>query len=232
MSAQAAQRVTLRSGSDVLCDHVRTVNGQVRLFLAPTEDNYLEVGPGDIVRTVMVPDLPAPSAPAQDATSVSRPKTTAPAPATADLPTLLARAATVHHLDVDLLASVVRAESNGNPWAVSRAGAEGLMQLMPGTAATLGVQDSFVPAQNVAGGTAYLDWLLSRYHDDLVLALAAYNAGPEAVDRYHGVPPYAETRRYVARVVHDFNQRKRQVLRQQAGGQTAAAEVPSRAANE
>jgi soluble lytic murein transglycosylase-like protein len=230
MSAQAAQRVTLRSGSDVLCDHVRIVNGQVRLFLAPTEDNYLEVGPGDIVRTVMVPDLPAP-APAQATTSVIAAKTTAPAPAPGDLPILLARAAAEHHLDVDLLASVVRAESDGNPWAVSRAGAQGLMQLMPGTATALGVQDSFVPAQNVAGGTAYLDWLLARYHDDIVLALAAYNAGPEAVDRYHGVPPYAETRRYVARVVHDFNQRKRQVLRQQAGDQTAAAEVPSRAAN-
>jgi len=71
----------------------------------------------------------------------------------------------------------------------------------------LGVADSFAPEQNVRGGTAYLDWLLTRYHDNLVLALAAYNAGPEAVDRYHGIPPYHETRAYVARVIHEFNRR-------------------------
>jgi soluble lytic murein transglycosylase-like protein len=71
----------------------------------------------------------------------------------------------------------------------------------------LGVADSFAPDQNVRGGTAYLDWLLTRYHDNIVLALAAYNAGPEAVDRYHGIPPYHETRVYVARVVHEFNRR-------------------------
>ena len=81
------------------------------------------------------------------------------------------------------------------------------MQLMPGTAQQLGVADSFAPDQNVRGGAAYLDRLLTRYRDNLVLALAAYNAGPEAVDRYHGIPPYHETRVYVARVVHEFNRR-------------------------
>ena len=99
---------------------------------------------------------------------------------------MLARAGTEHNLDVDLLASVVKAESDGNARAVSHAGAQGLMQLMPGTAADLGVQDSFQPDQNVRGGSAYLDYLLTRYHDNLALALAAYNAGPEAVDKYHG----------------------------------------------
>jgi soluble lytic murein transglycosylase-like protein len=88
---------------------------------------------------------------------------------------------------------------------VSRAGAQGLMQLMPSTAADLGVNDSFAPGENVRGGSAYLDWLLSRYHDNLALALAAYNAGPAAVDKYHGIPPYRETRVYVARVIHEFN---------------------------
>ena len=120
---------------------------------------------------------------------------------------MLARAGTEHNLDVDLLASVVKAESDGNARAVSHAGAQGLMQLMPGTAAGLGVQDSFQPEQNVRGGSTYLDALLTRYHDNLALALAAYNAGPEAVDKYHGIPPYSETRAYVARVIHEFNRR-------------------------
>ncbi len=106
--------------------------------------------------------------------------------------------------------ALVRAESGGQVRAVSRTGARGLMQLMPGTATQLGVQDSFKADQNIAGGTAYLDGLLVRYHDNIALALAAYNAGPGAVDRYHGVPPFAETRAYVAR--RDFNRRKQTAL--------------------
>jgi soluble lytic murein transglycosylase-like protein len=82
------------------------------------------------------------------------------------------------------------------------------MQLMPATASSLGVANSFAPEQNIGGGTAYLDALLTRYHDDIALALAAYNAGPAAVDRYHGIPPYAETRAYVARVIREFNRLK------------------------
>jgi soluble lytic murein transglycosylase-like protein len=82
------------------------------------------------------------------------------------------------------------------------------MQLMPGTASQLGVDDSFRAEQNLAGGTEYLDALLMHYHDNLALALAAYNAGPGAVAKYGGIPPYSETRRYVARVIRDFNRRK------------------------
>ena len=121
---------------------------------------------------------------------------------------MLAHAETEHNIDADLLASVVRAESGGQVRAVSRAGAQGLMQLMPGTASELGVGDAFRPEENIAGGTAYLDQLLKRYNDNIALALAAYNAGPAAVDRYHGVPPYRETRAYVARVIREFNRRK------------------------
>ena len=121
---------------------------------------------------------------------------------------MLTRAGAVHNIYADLLASVMKAESNGNARAVSRAGAEGLMQLMPATASQLGVHNSFAPEQNISGGTAYLDALLTRYHDDIKLAVAAYNAGPAAVDRYHGIPPYAETRAYVARVIREFNRRK------------------------
>jgi soluble lytic murein transglycosylase-like protein len=125
---------------------------------------------------------------------------------------------------VDLLASLVKAESGGNAHAVSRTGARGLMQLMPGTAAELGVLDSFEPRQNVSGGTTYLDALLVYYHDNLALALAAYNAGPAAVDKYHGIPPYRETRAYVARVIHEFNRRvhARQVQARQSVASFAA----------
>jgi soluble lytic murein transglycosylase-like protein len=79
---------------------------------------------------------------------------------------------------------------------------------MPATAVTLGVQNTFVPEQNIGGGSAYLDQLLKRYKDNIALALAAYNAGPLAVDRYHGIPPYRETRAYVARVIREFNRLK------------------------
>jgi len=123
-------------------------------------------------------------------------------------------------VDEDLLASVVKAESGGNVHAVSRTGARGLMQLMPGTANELGVADSFQPEQNVRGGTTYLDALLTRYHDNMALALAAYNAGPLAVDRYHGIPPYHETQAYVARVIHEFNRR---VLAREAQAKRAMA---------
>jgi soluble lytic murein transglycosylase-like protein len=93
------------------------------------------------------------------------------------------------------------------------------MQLMPTTAVGLGVDDSFRPGDNVRGGSTYLDALLTRYHDNLALALAAYNAGPAAVDRYHGIPPYHETRVYVARVIHEFNRRALARQRAQAGAQ-------------
>jgi soluble lytic murein transglycosylase-like protein len=125
---------------------------------------------------------------------------------------MLAHAGEAHNIDEDLLASVVRAESGGQIHAVSRTGARGLMQLMPATATAMGVDDSFKPEQNIAGGTAYLDALLTRYNDNVALALAAYNAGPGAVDKYHGVPPYRETREYVARVIREFNRRKQAAL--------------------
>jgi soluble lytic murein transglycosylase-like protein len=145
-----------------------------------------------------------------------------------DVHELITRAGLNHNLDVDLLASVVRAESGGNIHAVSRTGAQGLMQLMPGTAAQLGVTDSFRPDQNINGGTAYLDALLLRYHDRLALALAAYNAGPAAVDKYHGVPPYRETQVYVARVIREFNRRKQWEKQHPAGTAALSSMPPSR----
>jgi len=130
----------------------------------------------------------------------------------ANLSEMLASAGTQHNIDADLLASIVKAESNGQTRAVSRTGAQGLMQLMPGTARAMGVADSFEPQQNINGGTQYLDALLTHYHDNIALAVAAYNAGPAAVDRYHGIPPYRETQAYVARVIREFNRRKSQEI--------------------
>jgi soluble lytic murein transglycosylase-like protein len=135
---------------------------------------------------------------------------------------MLTTAGATYDLDADLLASVVRQESGGNSRAISRAGAEGLMQLMPKTASDLGVSNTFAPDQNIDGGTAYLDFLLKRYHDNLPLALAAYNAGPAAVDRWHGIPPYRETRAYVARVIHEYN--RRFALRHQAELRSSVAQ--------
>ena len=96
--------------------------------------------------------------------------------------------------------AIIHAESAYNPTALSRAGAQGLMQLMPPTAARFGVSDSYDAGQNIRGGVQYLAWLLKRFNGDLTLAAAGYNAGEGAVDRHGGVPPYSETQYYVRRV--------------------------------
>lgn len=117
-----------------------------------------------------------------------------------DLETLVRRAAEQHGVDPALIFAVIRQESAFDPYAVSRKGAVGLMQLMPETAKVLGVKDILDPAENVHGGVKYLRRLLERYEGDVRLALAAYNAGEGAVDRYGEIPPYRETRDYVERI--------------------------------
>jgi hypothetical protein len=211
--ASAAERITLANGFDLICNHHAMVDGRIRVFpRAADETDYMELNPEDVTGFEVVPDPPVEQkadggdVTKHSATPADRNKTDARLTAT-DMHQLLSKAGAEHNVDADLLASVVTAESGGYVRATSRAGARGLMQLMPGTAQQLGVTDSFAPDENVRGGTTYLDWLLTRYHDNIALALAAYNAGPLAVDRYHGIPPYHETRLYVARVMHEFNRR-------------------------
>jgi Rod binding domain-containing protein len=113
---------------------------------------------------------------------------------------ITADAAKEHGVDANLIRSVIAQESAGNPYAVSRAGAKGLMQLIDSTAQDMGVSRVFDPRANIMGGAKYLASLLQKYNGNRELALAAYNAGPSAVDKYNGIPPYPETQDYVARV--------------------------------
>ncbi|WP_017911908.1 lytic transglycosylase domain-containing protein, partial [Xanthomonas sp. SHU 166] len=112
----------------------------------------------------------------------------------------IAAAAREYGVDEAVVRAIIHAESAYNPTALSRAGAQGLMQLMPPTARRFGVSDSFDAAQNIRGGVQYLAWLLKRFNGNLSLAAAGYNAGEGAVDKHGGVPPYSETQRYVQRV--------------------------------
>ncbi len=208
-SLLAAEHVTLRNGFEIDCARREPIDGdKFRLYLLPTsagsEASYIDVATGSVLGVETFPD-PVIEIKAGKLEIRNSAELTA-----TEMHTMLAKAGSQHHIDADLLASIVKAESGGNVRAVSRTGAQGLMQLMPGTAGEMGVSDAFRPEQNIAGGTAYLDQLLVRYHDNAALALAAYNAGPGAVDKYHGVPPYRETRAYVARVIREFNRRKLQ----------------------
>ena len=129
---------------------------------------------------------------------------------------LIQAAAARYRVDADLITSVIAAESNFDPKAVSRRNARGLMQLLPQTAARLGVRNVFDPQENINAGTRYLSDLLQRYRNDLALALAAYNAGPDRVRQYGSVPPFAETRFYVRRVQNAYAKRKSSLLTQQS----------------
>ena len=121
-----------------------------------------------------------------------------------ELESVIARHSRTHRLHPALIRAVIKTESDFDPLAVSRAGAIGLMQLMPQTAVRLDVRDSYNPDDNIGGGTKYLRQLLDRFNGNLPLALAAYNAGEHAVERYQGLPPIAETRQYVKRVLQYY----------------------------
>jgi soluble lytic murein transglycosylase-like protein len=137
---------------------------------------------------------------------------------------IIDQAAVQHGVDPALVSAVIHAESAFRPNAISPKGAQGLMQLMPATAQELGVGDAFLPEQNIDGGVRYLAWLLNLHDGDVRLATAAYNAGPGAVRRHRGVPPFAETRTYIQRV-EILHQRYQEALRGANANPLAATAV-------
>ncbi len=196
-SAFSSEYAVMRNGFTLKHERREVVGDVTRLYLtASNPSSFIDVPSADIVsfekdEIVIVPEEPKPVP-----------------PPTLTIDQSIAQAGEKHHIDPDFINSVVRAESGFRPRAISPKGAQGLMQLMPKTAAGLGVKDSFDSTENVEAGTRYLRQLLEQFNYDAVKALAAYNAGPERVTQYHGVPPYRETRAYVARIVRDYNKKK------------------------
>ncbi len=210
----AAEVAVLRNGFSIRHERREVVGDVTRLYISADGSRFVDVPTAEIEHFEAAPDLPASGsrlpATSEKPTSRSSPfaRNTPNSPPTLNLSEVVTSASGRYRLDPDLVNSVIKAESGFNARAVSPKGAQGLMQLMPGTASQLGVPNAFDPQANVEGGTKYLRELLERYNFDLVKALAAYNAGPQRVEQFNGVPPYYETRAYVARVVRDFNKKK------------------------
>lgn len=212
MQLPAAEMANLRNGFSIRHEHHEALGETTRLYLGDGADGgYVDVSTAEIVgfETALPDKAPA----------------VAPTNGGQDLNKIIGDASARSQIDADFIASVIRAESGNNPNAVSRKGARGLMQLMPATASNLGVTNSFDANQNVDGGVRYLRELLLRYNGDAAKALAAYNAGPQRVQQYGGVPPYRETHAYVARVITDYNRKKLAEARRQS--QAAKADQTS-----
>jgi len=208
--AMAAELAILRNGFSIRHEHRLAIGTTTRLYLLADDSSFTDVPTAEITGYEKDLSLALPT-PAESHASIPSPaKSVKSGPAKPALPLnqVVDTASATYHLDPDLVNSVIRAESGFNSRAVSPKGARGLMQLMPGTANQMGVHDAFDPQSNVTGGSRYLRELLERYNFDLVKALAAYNAGPQRVEQYRGVPPFRETRAYVARIVHDYNTKK------------------------
>ena len=210
---QTTTIAVLRNGFTLEFDHREVREKVTRLFLTSAGNNYVDVASDQIQEFQPGRPIAAPAPPAP------------PPPPTVDQ--IVDQAGDRHALDADFLRSVIRAESDFKVKAISPKGAQGLMQLMPGTAAGLGVHNAFDPAANVDGGARYLRELLQRYHGDVAKALAAYNAGPERVDHYRCVPPYRETRAYVSRIIRDYNRKKLAERAKSAAGPDKAPSASS-----
>jgi soluble lytic murein transglycosylase-like protein len=237
--AMASELAILHNGFSISHERHEVIGEVTRLYMGP------DMGPGgggyvdvqtsqiDHFEQSFTAAIPAASAaqvaPAAQVVPAAPVSATAPSFAGKSAPSVgdaIASASDRHHLDPDLVSSVIHAESAFNPRALSPKGAQGLMQLMPQTAMKLGVTNAFDPKSNVEGGTQYLRSLLEQYHFDLVKALAAYNAGPGRVAQYGGVPPYYETQAYVARIVRDFNRKK--VAQKKAALAAKTARTPTK----
>src|SRR5512143_596550 len=212
--AFAADLAHLHNGFAIRHDHRQIVGDDTRLFLEAGDASYIDVPTAEIDR--FEKDLSPPVIP----NAVAK-----PVAGGVNLNDVVNSASATYHLDPDLVNSVIHAESNFNPRAVSNKGAQGLMQLMPGTAGKLGVSNPFDAQANVGGGTRYLRELLERYNFDLVKALAAYNAGPLRVEQYRGVPPYRETRAYVAKIVREYNRKK--IAQEKQAAESAKVKRPA-----
>ena len=208
LPCSAADSAVLRNGFSIRHERRQVIGTVTRLYLGGDNSSFVDVPTEEIDHFEASPiELPAFAAKANQPTSHPELQA-ANAGHPFDLNEVVKAASGAYRLDPDLVNSVIRAESGFNVRAVSPKGAQGLMQLMPQTASELGVHNAFDPQANVEGGTRYLRELLERYDFDLVKALAAYNAGPQRVEQYGGVPPYYETKAYVARIVRDFNKKK------------------------
>lgn len=194
----------LKNGFAIQHERREVIGSVTRLYISADGSSYVDVPTGNIDHYEAAPD------PAPFARNVKTPGSYSgfPGRPQPDLTEVVNEASGRYRLDPDLVNSVIKAESGFNARAVSPKGAQGLMQLMPGTASQLGVSNVFDPQANVEGGARYLRELLERYNFDLRKALAAYNAGPQRVEQFGGIPPYYETRAYVAKVVKDFNKKK------------------------
>jgi soluble lytic murein transglycosylase-like protein len=206
----AADSAVLRNGFSIRHERRQVIGAVTRLYVGGDDSSFVDIPTAEIDHFETLPDEPASHLSFQTA---SVPAASVQAASDnvnhrVDLNQVVETASGTYRLDPDLVNSVIRAESGFNVRAVSPKGAQGLMQLMPQTASQLGVRNAFDPQANVEGGTRYLRELLERYDFDLIKALAAYNAGPERVQQYGGVPPYYETKVYVARIVRDFNKKK------------------------
>jgi hypothetical protein len=197
----AAEMANLRNGFSIRHEHHESLGNITRLYF----DSQTARGFVDIATSQIAGFEPAPPEPDLSIGQIS---------ATQDLNAIISTASSHSQIDADFIASVIHAESANNPLAVSRKGARGLMQLMPETAQNLGVKNSFDPAENVEAGARFLRELLLRYNGDVAKALAAYNAGPQRVERYNGVPPFRETHAYIKRVIRDYNRLKLDQRRQ------------------
>jgi soluble lytic murein transglycosylase-like protein len=235
LSAFAGQIAVLRNGFTIHFDHKEQSGSSTRLY---TGTGYLDIASDqiasyDVDETPVAPEpqpvaqpIPQPAAltgtqPSAALPAIVASQTPAKAAQNVDLDQVVREASSKNRLDPDFVASVIRAESNFKTHAVSKKGAQGLMQLMPSTAAQLGVADPFDPKANVEAGTAHLSALLELYKDDPIKALAAYNAGAHRVKQYNGVPPYRETRDYINKIVRDFNAKKRAQMKAAANTSTA-----------